>query len=79
MRLLKLLAYSLFGYVVYELYLGMTEGAEMRSSQSTAQRLGHGRQDAGATTGGSTGSRSVKVQDPNGARATRSVGSGVVH
>lgn len=34
MRLVKLLAYSLLGYVLYELYLGMTEGTASGSSRS---------------------------------------------
>jgi hypothetical protein len=32
MRLVKLLAYSLLGYVLYELFLGLTEGAQPHAS-----------------------------------------------
>jgi hypothetical protein len=67
MRLLKLLAYSLLGYVLYELYLGMTEGAEsrLRASPQGRARTGQGRK--------------VGVQDAGGGQSTRNVGRGVVH
>jgi hypothetical protein len=38
LRLIKLMAYSLLGYVLYELYLGMTEGAEAHSRASDGAR-----------------------------------------
>jgi len=68
MRLLKLLAYSLLGYVLYELYLGMTEGTEARLSQSSQGR-----------SGGSSQGRTVDVQDSGGEKTKRNVGRGVVH
>ena len=34
MRLVKLLAYSLLGYVLYELFLGLTEGAQEHAAIS---------------------------------------------
>jgi len=77
LRLIKLLAYSLLGYVLYELYLGMTEGIQT-PARSSAQALGTERKDAGATTGGSAG-RTVQVEEPNGAQAMHKVGRGVIH
>jgi hypothetical protein len=80
MRLLKLIAYSLLGYVVYELFVGITEGAESRSSDSTEQwSRGVTRRDAGATTGGSGERRSTNVEDAGGGQATRTAGHGVIH
>lgn len=87
MRLIKLLAYSLLGYVLYELYLGITEGAEAgRSLQGRGSGGGQGRgqertrRDAGATTGGSSAKgRQVRPEDAGGGQATRTVGRGVVH
>jgi hypothetical protein len=73
MRLIKLLAYSLLGYVIYELYLGMTEGCESRSVASS-QSGGVGRSEGVKPAG-----RKVGVEEANGARRTRSVGRGVVH
>jgi len=66
MRLIKLLAYSLLGYVLYELYLGMTDGAAAGSSQSRAQHSGRKR-------------RNLNAQEAGGAQSNRAVGRGVVH
>jgi hypothetical protein len=65
MRLVKLLAYSLLGYVLYELYLGMTEGAD----SSRSERSNAGRHNEGM---------SVPVQD-GGGRSNRTAGRGVAH
>jgi hypothetical protein len=67
MRLLKLLAYSLLGYVLYELYLGMTEGVESHLPASAQARTRTGR------------GRKVGVEDAGGGQTTRNVGRGVVH
>jgi hypothetical protein len=66
MRLVKLLAYSLLGYVLYELYLGMTEGAAAAPASSRAPSR------AGAKA------KTVTVEDSGGGRSTRSVGRGAV-
>jgi hypothetical protein len=83
MRLIKLLAYSLLGYVLYELYLGMTEGAQAQSSgsppaQTRGNRSDSKRRTAGATTGAPQ-ARNVSVEDAGGGQAKRNVGRGVVH
>ena len=67
MRLIKLFAYSLLGYVLYELYLGMTEGAQASAAPQRA-RKSSGRQR-----------RSVNVQNADGAQSSQTVGRGVVH
>jgi hypothetical protein len=76
MRLLKLLAYSLLGFVLYELYLGMTEGVGADSplpSQSSNKGKGRGLSPAGAGSG-----KMRPVEDANGAHGSRAVGPGVV-
>jgi hypothetical protein len=75
MRLLKLLAYSLLGYVLYELYLGMTEGVSsdsalpsQPSTKPKGRRLSSARDRSGKMT---------SVEDANGAHGTRAAGRGV--
>jgi hypothetical protein len=72
MRLVKLFAYSLLGYVLYELYLGMTEGAAQMASGSNDSPSAPPQRTAGK---GAT----VAVEDANGAATRRKVGRGVVH
>jgi hypothetical protein len=80
MRLLKLIAYSLLGYVLYELFLGMTEGSESDSSGCCGESFGGStRRDAGATTGGSGECRNVNTEDAGSGQASRAGGRGTVH
>jgi hypothetical protein len=76
MRLIKLLAYSLLGFVLYELYLGMTEGCGSASSE--ASRGGRLKSSDQPVAAGHAG-RKVAVEEANGAHRTRSVRRGVVH
>ena len=78
MTVLKLLAYSLFGYVLYELYLGITEGVEAKAKelQSASEPAGDAPKSAGPKS--ARGSRSVSVQGVGGSRTKRTVGRGVI-
>lgn len=80
MRLIKLLVYSLVGYVLYELYLGMTEQQESGdSSRSTTSRR-KGSMAGGASqriTGPGRGT-SVSTQETGGGTRRQTVGRGVV-
>ena len=79
MRLVKLLAYSLLGYVLYELYLGMTEGvrAAVPAAKPPAASNEKGR---GRRSKASAGSRkSAASEDSDGTGSNQTVGRGVVH
>jgi hypothetical protein len=67
MQIIRLVAYALLGYVLYELYLGVTEGSGIASQPAPSARRGGVR------------GRKVKVEDQGGATHTQSVGRGVVH
>ncbi|MBV8780467.1 MAG: hypothetical protein JO353_03640 [Phycisphaerae bacterium] len=66
MAIVKLLAYSLLGYVLYELYLGLSEGAPALASHQPRGR------------GGARSQRTVNVEGPGGSASKRAVGRGVV-
>jgi hypothetical protein len=66
MRLIKVFAYSLLGFVLYELYLGLTEGTQAGAPQAPARSSGRPR-------------KRVDVQGSDGGQIKRSVGRGVVH
>jgi hypothetical protein len=72
MRLVKLIAYALLGYVIYELYLGMSEGA---AGSSRSKKL---RQNESGKSGGPQGTN-IPVEDANGARGKRRAVRGIVH
>jgi hypothetical protein len=76
MRLLKLLAYSLLGYVLYELYLGMTEG--VGSDSALPSRSFNKGKDRGMSSASAGSRKMTSVEDANGAHGTRAVGRGVV-
>ena len=79
-RLIKLAAYAVLGYIIYELWQGMSE------SQGGGQRSfgGGGRrefgEDAGARSGMTGGGSGVMadVTDESGAESRRPVGRGVI-
>lgn len=75
MRLIKLFAYSLLGYVLYELYLGMTEGIDSDSPVSFGSARPAGAK-GGARRGGA--GKNAVAEDANGARSSHAVGRGVV-
>jgi hypothetical protein len=82
-RLIKLAMYALVGYVLYELYQGMTQEQGGRSSASSggsrsrrSRAMSEG-SAAGAMTGGGRGRR-VEVADATGSEIHRTVGRGVV-
>ena len=79
MRLLKLIALALLGYVIYELYLGMSEGGHgdggdrRRPGQQRRGRAG-GERLTGAGRGMKT-----QVEDRSGESRSQTVGRGVTH
>ena len=86
MRLLRLLAWGLLGYVIYELYQGMVEPRPMGSARTGGQRSARSRdlhralnEDAGRMniTGIGRGA-SVTTEDIDGGRSRHVVGRGVV-
>jgi hypothetical protein len=70
MGLIKLLAYSLLGYVLYELFLGLSEGPQLAVQRS-------GGKDS-KPIGPAGDARTIDVSDPNGAHTRRTVGRGVI-
>jgi hypothetical protein len=93
-RLVKLAAYALLGYVLYELFLGISEGEPDRQAGGGGgqQRQRRGQQSrsggggggssggggAGATISGPGEGRKVPVSDASGAEHNERVGRGVV-
>jgi hypothetical protein len=89
-RLVKLAAYALLGYVLYELFLGISEGEPDRASSrgGGGQRRGGGQQgggqqgggggDEGVTMSGPGEGRTVPVSDIGGGEHNERVGRGVV-
>lgn len=83
MRLLKLMAYALLGYVIYELYRGMTEEPVTRASRR-GERVGSKdlrralNEDPGRMniTGPGRGT-TVSTEDAVGASSPHVVGRGV--
>jgi hypothetical protein len=84
MRLLKLIALALLGYVIYELYLGMSEGsngnggeprrgAQQRGGSPRRARAG-GEQLTGAGRGMKT-----QVEEDSGESRSQTVGRGVTN
>ena len=73
MGLLRLLAYVMLGYVLYELFLGISEegdnggGARQRRGEESYNRL----------SGGGEGMR-VEATDAGGANIPHTVGRGVI-
>jgi hypothetical protein len=82
MRLIKLLAYSLLGYVIYELWKGMREGELATSSAPTGRSSDLQRalnDDTGRMmnmTGTGRGTR-VTTEDASGTSVPHVVGRGV--
>jgi hypothetical protein len=72
MRLVKLIAYALLGYVIYELYLGVSEGA---AGSSRSNKL---RQNESGTSGAPQRTN-VPAEDANGARGKRRPARGIAH
>ncbi len=85
MRLLKIVAYALLGYVTYELCRGLFEPQGARSSRTEADRIASRdleralREDRGRMnlTGPGRG-RIIATVDSDGASAAHLVGRGVV-
>ena len=78
MRLLKLLAWAILGYVIYEMYLGMVEGEGQTEGGGGEQRR-QGQRGRGVRqrlTGAGHGRR-AEVSDASGATRTETVGRGV--
>lgn len=77
-RLLKLAAYALLGYVVYEMIMGFKEGDRPMFQQGSASRHGATRRQpkGGKNISGSGRGESVSVEDAGGAKRTERVGRG---
>jgi len=82
-RLIKLAAYALLGYVLYELFLGMTEEREAAArggasrGQDQLQPQDSRTNQANRSMGGQ-GSMQVETEDSTGASARHNVGRGVI-
>ncbi len=78
-RLIKLAMYALVGYVLYELYLGMTQEQGGRSFGGGGEgAFGRGEGGSvGTLTGGGAGT-SDTVSDYGGAERRHTVGRGVI-
>ena len=87
LRILKLLAYGLLGYALYEFFRGLTQDVE----PGARSQGGMGRQEGGESAGGARGEfasrmnvtgggrgRAVESQEPDGGSVPRVVGRGVV-
>jgi hypothetical protein len=57
-RLIKLAMYALVGYVLYELYQGMSAQAQQQGGGSGRQRMGRALERAGQAIGGGGGGMS---------------------
>ena len=79
-RLLKLMAFALFGYAVYEFFRGMTEGGTGGGAQSFGESMrSFGREAAssfGQMSGGGEG-REEQTLNTDGGSVPHRVGRGV--
>ena len=85
MRLLKLMALALLGYVIYEMYLGMSEGGgggDGGERRRPGQQRGGGPRRARAggerLTGAGRGMK-TQVEEESGESRSQTVGRGVTH
>jgi hypothetical protein len=83
-RLLKLMAFALFGYAVYEFFRGMSETGGSSSGGGMGRSMGQGRSDAfglapgqGQLTGSGEG-RDEDTLNTDGGSVRHRVGRGVV-
>ena len=86
-RLIKLGIYALLGYVLYELFLGITQGVEEQKGRGGQKQGGGGsrefqraaNEDPGRMQMSGTGrGQEVETQDASGASSHHRVGRGVV-
>jgi hypothetical protein len=77
MRLLKLMAYALFGYALYEFVRGMMEQESARPAMSGASGSRQGATPRQNITGPGEGA-DVETADTNGGAMHHRVGRGVV-
>ena len=83
-RLIKLAAYAVLGYIIYELWQGMKEaqgGGGGQRSMGGGRRREFGQAASGAATSGMTGGGGgtmADVAEPSGAESRRAVGRGVI-
>ena len=77
-RLIKLAAYVVLGYIIYEMWQGMSEGQSggQRSSGGSRQEFGSETARPGMTGGG--GGMMADVADVTGSQSRRPVGRGVL-
>ena len=77
-RLIKLAMYAMIGYVLYELYQGMTQQQGSRSfGDSSGGSFGGGSSSYGAFTGGGEGMTDTAA-DSSGGEMPHRVGRGVI-
>ena len=81
-RLLKLMAFALFGYAVYEFFRGMNEsgggGGGMRRSMGRERSEAFGRAPGQGQITGSGEGREESTLNPDGGSVRHRVGRGVV-
>jgi hypothetical protein len=85
MRLLKLAAYALFGYAIYEFIRGMVNEADAQRSGAAGSFGGGGNRKSRITEAGSTPNitgpgegQEVRTKDSDGGMMSHRVGRGVV-
>ena len=86
-RLIKLAAYAVLGYIIYELWQGMNEAQQRGGGGGQRSMGGGGQREFGAETAGSApsgmtggggGGMMADVGDASGAESRRPVGRGVI-
>jgi hypothetical protein len=77
-RLIKLSAYALFGYVVYELIMGLKEGGrpQFQPGSRPHRKAARNPSARGQNISGPGRGESVSVADTSGAERTERVGRG---
>jgi hypothetical protein len=80
MRLIKMAVYAFLGYVLYELFLGISENSAESSRGRNRSRGNPGNQDGRSRNmSGPADGETVETHDATGMSARHNVGRGVVH
>ncbi|HET6248132.1 MAG TPA: hypothetical protein VFE47_10585 [Tepidisphaeraceae bacterium] len=72
-RLIRMAAYALLGYALYEFFVGLTDSGSQGGAPSKSYSSGR------ALTGSSGQGMSAETTSGDGGRASHTVGRGVVH
>jgi hypothetical protein len=78
-RLIKLAAYALLGYAIYEFWLGLSGAAESHHESDRRQPISADSRSGPRMTGPSRGGMNVPTQDASGGGSSQMAGRGVVH